>query len=70
MVLVISAAPGILEGIGRGCGVKRGGEAMTTIAASALDGHVLVLNKYYAPIHVTSVRRAFGMLYGKLAEVI
>lgn len=43
---------------------------MTTIAASALDGHVLVLNKYYAPIHVTSVRRAFGMLYGKLAEVI
>ncbi len=43
---------------------------MSGLAASALDGHVLVLNKHYAAIHVTSVRRAFGMLYRKLAEVI
>jgi len=37
---------------------------------SRLDGHVLVLNKHYAAIHVTTVRRAFGMLYRKLAEVV
>lgn len=43
---------------------------MTAVAASVLDGHVLVLNRHYAAIHVTSVRRAFGMLYGELAEVI
>ena len=43
---------------------------MTAGAANVLDGSVLVLNKFYAPIHVTSVRRAFGLLYCKLAEVI
>jgi 5-methylcytosine-specific restriction endonuclease McrA len=38
--------------------------------ASALDANVLVLNKHYAAIHVISVRRAFGLLYRRLAEVV
>ena len=40
------------------------------VGASALDGSVLVLNKYYAAIRVVSVRRALCMLYGQLAEVV
>ena len=43
---------------------------MAYSVASALDGSVLVLNKHYAAIHVVSVRRAFGLLYRNLAEVI
>ena len=43
---------------------------MAYSAASALDSSVLVLNKHYAAIHVISVRRAFGLLYRNLAEVI
>jgi 5-methylcytosine-specific restriction endonuclease McrA len=43
---------------------------MAYSAASALDNSVLVLNKHYAAIHVISVRRAFGLLYRNLAEVI
>ncbi len=43
---------------------------LPTVAASVLDGHVLVLNKHYAAITITSVRRAFGMLYRQLAEVV
>ena len=39
-------------------------------AASALNGSVLVLNKYYAAIRVVSVRRALSMLYRQLAEVV
>ncbi len=43
---------------------------MAAAAESALNGHVLVLNKHYAAIHVITVRRAFSMLYRRLAEVV
>lgn len=39
-------------------------------SATALDGHVLVLNRHYAAVRVVSVRRALSMLYRRLAEVI
>ena len=35
-----------------------------------LDSNVLVLNRHYQPIHVTSVRRAFVLLYLGAARVI
>ncbi len=37
---------------------------------SHLDASVLVLNKHYAAVRVATVRRAFGMLYRDLAEVV
>jgi len=38
--------------------------------ASALDSHVLVLNKHYAAVRVVSAKRAFCMLYREIAEII
>lgn len=38
--------------------------------SGALSSSVLVLNRSFMAIHVVSVRRAFGMLYRELAEVI
>jgi 5-methylcytosine-specific restriction endonuclease McrA len=35
-----------------------------------LDTGVLVLNRIYQPIHITSVRRAFTLLYGGAARAI
>ena len=35
-----------------------------------LDSSVLVLNRLYQPIHVTSVRRAFTLLYQGVARAI
>lgn len=35
-----------------------------------LDGNVLVLNRVYQPIHVTSVRRALTLLYAGAAKAI
>jgi len=35
-----------------------------------LDTGVLVLNRVYQPVHVTSVRRAFGLLYQGAAKAI
>ena len=35
-----------------------------------LDTSVLVLNRHYQPVHVTSVRRAFTLLYAGAARVI
>lgn len=35
-----------------------------------LDGGVLVLNRSYLPIHVTSVKRAFRMVYQGIARVV
>jgi 5-methylcytosine-specific restriction endonuclease McrA len=35
-----------------------------------LDSSVLVLNRLYQPIHVTSVRRAFALLYQGMARAI
>jgi 5-methylcytosine-specific restriction endonuclease McrA len=40
------------------------------IGPSALDAKVLVLNKMYMALRVTSARRAFSMLCSNLAEVI
>jgi 5-methylcytosine-specific restriction endonuclease McrA len=38
--------------------------------SSALSCSVLVLNRLYMAVHVVNVRRAFGLLYCELAEVI
>lgn len=35
-----------------------------------LDSNVLVLNRSYLPIHITSVRRAFSMLYQEIARAV
>jgi 5-methylcytosine-specific restriction endonuclease McrA len=45
---------------------------MTSSFASAdpLAASVLVLNRFYAAIHVVNVRRAFGLLFRDLAEVV
>ena len=37
---------------------------------SALDSHVLVLNKHYAAVRVVSARRAFVMLFKQIAEIV
>ena len=39
-------------------------------ASSALNANVLVLNRMYMAIRVTSARRAFSLLCRELAEVI
>ncbi|HID77159.1 MAG TPA: HNH endonuclease [Planctomycetaceae bacterium] len=39
-------------------------------AIDALSASVLVLNRFYVAVHVVGVRRAFGLLYRELAEVI
>lgn len=39
-------------------------------ASRALSASVLVLNRAYMAVHVVNVRRAFGLLYRELAEVI
>lgn len=43
---------------------------MIASPVSSLEANVLVLNKHYAAIHVISVKRAFGLLYRQLAEVV
>ena len=43
---------------------------MTPAAVSPLSASVLVLNRLYLAVHVISVRRAFGLLFRDLAEVI
>ena len=35
-----------------------------------VDGHVLVLNRYYQPVHVTDVRRALCLLYMGVARAL
>jgi len=37
---------------------------------SPLDGSVLVLNRFFAPVHVVPVRRCMILLYRELAEVV
>ena len=39
-------------------------------AKGGLSASVLVLNRYYSPVHVVSVRRAICLLFRDLAEVI
>ena len=41
-----------------------------TAIATALDSHVLVLNKHYAAIRVVSARRAFSMILRRIAEIV
>ena len=43
---------------------------MSLGAGHALDGSVLVLNKFYMAVHVIPVRRAFCLLFKEIAEVI
>lgn len=43
---------------------------MTSADSSALSASVLVLNRQYLAVHVVNVRRAFGLLVNRLAEVI
>lgn len=38
--------------------------------ATVLNSSVLVLNRYYQPVHVTSVKRAFSLLYQGIAKAI
>jgi 5-methylcytosine-specific restriction endonuclease McrA len=38
--------------------------------ASVLDTKVLVLNRSYLPVHITSVRRAFSLLYQGIAYAV
>ncbi len=45
-------------------------QVATSEKVSPLKGSVLVLNRYYMAVHVVSVRRALGLLYRELAEVI
>jgi hypothetical protein len=35
-----------------------------------LTAPVLVLNRYFVPVTITSVRRAFVMLYGGIAKAV
>ncbi len=37
---------------------------------TALDSHVLVLNKHYAAVRVVSARRAFVMIFKQIAEIV
>ena len=43
---------------------------MTTASTSSLNSSVLLLNRQYIAIHVVDVRRAFVLLFRRLAEVI
>ena len=43
---------------------------MPAVASNALNSSVLVLNRYYMAVHVVNVRRALGLLFRDLAEVI
>jgi len=39
-------------------------------AASPLSSSVLVINRSYLPVHVVTVRRAFGLVYRQIADII
>jgi 5-methylcytosine-specific restriction endonuclease McrA len=44
--------------------------AMADGGVMVLNTKVLVLNRSYLPVHITSVRRAFSLLYQGLAEAV
>lgn len=44
--------------------------SLTIPSYSMLNTKVLILNRSYLPIHVTSVRRAFALLYQGIARVV
>ncbi len=41
-----------------------------TVSLAMMNSNVLVLNRSYLPIHVTSVRRAFSLIYQGIARAI
>jgi 5-methylcytosine-specific restriction endonuclease McrA len=43
---------------------------MSSVSYSALDSHVLVLNKHYAAVRVVAARRALTLLYRHIAEIV
>jgi 5-methylcytosine-specific restriction endonuclease McrA len=43
---------------------------MSLALSPGLDASVLVLNKLYMAVHVISARRAFGLLFKEIAEVV
>jgi len=43
---------------------------MSGAGVGVLNSKVLVLNRSYLPVHVTSVRRAFSLLYQGIAEAV
>ena len=43
---------------------------MVSAHAAVLNANVLVLNKHYMAVRVTSARRAFGMVYREIAEIV
>jgi 5-methylcytosine-specific restriction endonuclease McrA len=43
---------------------------MSVAAVSALDSHVLVLNKHYAAVRVVTVKRAMALLFRGIGEII
>jgi len=43
---------------------------LITASHSALNSHVLVLNKHYAAVRVISAKRAFCMLFKEIAEIL
>ena len=43
---------------------------MSFSEATVLNNSVLVLNKHYAAVRVVTVRRAFGMLFKEIAEIV
>ena len=42
---------------------------MSTAEVSGLNASVLVLNRHYMAVHVVNVRRAFGLLVNRLADI-
>ncbi|MFW6118938.1 MAG: HNH endonuclease [Planctomycetota bacterium] len=40
------------------------------MSSAALQSSVLVLNKSFVPVHLVTARRAFGMLFKSIAEVV
>jgi 5-methylcytosine-specific restriction endonuclease McrA len=44
--------------------------SVASVATSALSSNVLVLNKHYAAVRVVSARRAFCMLFKRIAEIV
>ena len=58
-----------MHGNGDGSG-SPGSAGHHGVGATALHANVLVLNRFYAPIHVTSAKRAFVLVYKGDAEAI
>src|SRR5262247_1000577 len=44
--------------------------SVASLGHSLLETKVLILNRSYLPVHVTSVRRAFSLLYQGIARAV